>query len=142
MLQDHEDAQDVLQMAFIKVFKNLDKFKYESTPGAWIKRIVVNNCINHFRKNKIQVEELQDYDAPVDEDIDISDDLISVQAIKNAVANLSEGYRSVVTLYLFEGYDHAEIAEVLGITVNTSKTQYHRAKKKLRELLNDYKMAC
>ena len=55
---------------------------------------------------------------------------------------LSDGYRAVVSLYLFEGYDHTEIAEILGITVTTSKTQYHRAKKKLRELLKEYKIAC
>ena len=141
MLQDHEDAQDALQNAFILIFRNLEKFKYDSTPGAWIKRIVVNQCINHFRKNKVTLEELKDYDSPIEE-VEMEDSLLDVQLIKKAIASLSEGYRSVVTLYLFEGYDHAEIAEILNISVTTSKTQYHRAKKKLRELLIEYKMAC
>ena len=142
MVKDPEDAADVLQNAFINVFRHIDKFKYESTPGAWIKRIVINHCMNHFRANKVTMEELKDYDQPIEEDVDIDDQLISIPAIKAAVSQLSDGYRSVVNLYLFEGYDHREIAEILGITVTTSKTQYHRAKKKLRELLEDYKIAC
>lgn len=141
MVNDPDDAADVLQNAFIKIFKNIGKFKYESTPGAWIKRIVVNDCINHIRANKIHFEEIKDYDTP-EEEIEIHESLISVPAIKAAINQLSDGYRSVVNLYLFEGYDHSEIAEILGITVTTSKTQYHRAKKKLRELLEEYKIAC
>lgn len=142
MIQNEEDAKDVLQNAFINVFKNLDKFKYESTPGAWIKRIVVNHCINHFRGNKTYMEELKDYDTTDETTVDIEEELYSTEAIKKAIATLSDGYKSVVNLYLFEGYDHVEIAEILGITVNTSKTQYHRAKKKLRELLLEFKIAC
>lgn len=141
MVTDPDDAADVLQNAFIKIFKNIGKFKYESTPGAWIKRIVVNDCINHIRANKIHFEEIKDYDT-AEEEIEINETLISVPAIKAAINQLSAGYRSVVNLYLFEGYDHSEIAEILGITVTTSKTQYHRAKKKLRELLEEYKIAC
>lgn len=141
MVNDPDDAADVLQNAFIKIFKNIGKFKSESTPGAWIKRIVVNDCINHIRANKIHFEEIKDYDT-AEEEVEIHESLISVPAIKTAINQLSDGYRSVVNLYLFEGYDHSEIAEILGITVTTSKTQYHRAKKKLRELLEEYKIAC
>ena len=75
----------------------------------------------------------------------VTNDMISLtneDAIKKAVAAMPAGYRSVLNLYLFEGYDHAEISEILGITVTTSKTQYHRAKKKLKELLIEYKIAC
>ena len=141
MVHDPDDAADLLQIAFIKIFKNIGKFKYESTPGAWIKRIVVNDCINHIRASKLHFEEITDYDVP-EEDIEIHESLISVPAIKAAISQLSYGYQSVVNLYLFEGYDHSEIAEILGITVTTSKTQYHRAKKKLRELLEECKIAC
>ncbi len=141
MVNDPDDAADVLQNAFIKIFKNIGKFKSESTPGAWIKRIVVNDCINHIRANKTRFEEITDYDT-AEEEVEINESLISVPAIKAAINQLSDGYRSVVNLYLFEGYDHSEIAEILGITVTTSKTQYHRAKKKLRELLEEYKIAC
>lgn len=142
MVQNHDDASDILQNAFISIFKNIDKFKYESTPGAWIKKIVVNHCMNHFRGRKVQFEELNDYDTTDESTIEIEPDLLEMGAIKKAINSLSDGYRSVVNLYLIEGYDHAEIAEVLGITVNTSKTQYHRAKKKLRQLLEEYKIAC
>ena len=140
MINDTDDAADALQNAFIKVFKNIGKFQYQSTPGAWIKRIVVNECIDHHRAKKVQFEEIKDHDAA--EEVEIEESLISVPAIKAAMDKLSDGYRAVVSLYLFEGYDHTEIAEILGITVTTSKTQYHRAKKKLRELLKEYKIAC
>lgn len=142
MTQDHEDAQDVLQNAFVKVFKNLDKFKYESTPGAWIKRIVVNDSINFLRAKNTKVEDIKDYDTADTEPVDIDEDLMTIDTIKKAVAVMPAGYRTVLNLYLFEGYDHAEISEILGITVTTSKTQYHRAKKKLKELLLEYKIAC
>lgn len=142
MLQNHEDAQDVLQNAFVKVFQNLDKFKYESTPGAWIKRIVVNHCMNHFRKEKGFVEEWKDYDMPDEDPVDIEESLYEVDIIKKAINALPEGYRAVAVLYLFEGYDHQEIAQVLKISESTSKTQFHRAKKKLKELLKEYKIAC
>lgn len=133
MLQNHADAQDVLQNSFIDVFRNLHKFKYESTPGSWIKRIVVNNCINFFRGRKIHFEELKDYEPPPT--IEPEYEAIGVERIKKAISHLPEGYRVVLSLYLFEGYDHAEISQVLDITVSTSKTQYHRAKKKLRREL-------
>ncbi len=143
MVQNHDDASDILQNAFISIFNNIDKFKYESTPGAWIKRIVVNHCMNHFRGRKVQYEELKDYDAADEEaPIEIGPELLEINAIKKAINSLSDGYRSVVNLYLIEGYDHKEIAQILGITENTSKTQYHRAKKKLRQLLEEYKIAC
>ncbi len=140
MINDRDDAADALQNAFIKVFKNIGKFQYQSTPGAWIKRIVVNECIDYHRAKKIQFEDIKDHDSA--EEVEIEESLISVPAIKAAMDKLSDGYRAVVSLYLFEGYDHTEIAEILGITVTTSKTQYHRAKKKLRELLKEYKIAC
>lgn len=142
ILQNHADAQDVLQNAFIKVFQNLDKFKYDSTPGAWIKRIVVNHCMDHFRKEKGFTEEWKDYDIADEEPVDIEESYYEVAFIKRAIEELPEGYRSVVVLYLFEGYDHQEIAQILNISESTSKTQFHRAKKKLKELLKEYKIAC
>ena len=136
MLQNHDDAQDVLQTAFVQVFKNLDKFKYISTPGSWIKRIVINCCISHCRKQKVIFEELNADTNYVDEEFSEYNDELVIK-IKEAFKELPLGYRTVLSLYLFEGYDHGEISEILGISRSTSKTQYHRAKKKLKEILNN-----
>lgn len=133
MLQNHADAQDVLQNAFVDVFRNLNKYKYESTPGSWIKRIVINNCINFFRRKKIHFEELKQVEVVEEQSTEYNG--LTVDAISEAVAQLPQGYRMVLTLYLFEGYDHQEISEILDITVSTSKTQYHRAKQKLKQIL-------
>ncbi len=133
MLQDHEDAQDVLQNAFIDVFRNLDKYKYESTPGSWIKRIVVNNCINFFRKKKIRFEKIDNLE--IEDAAEDAPSSYELERVRKAIAGLPEGYRMVLSLYLLEGYDHKEISDILGITVSTSKTQYHRAKQKLKRML-------
>lgn len=133
MLQNHADAEDVLQNAFIDVFRNLNKFKYESTPGSWIKRIVINNCVNFFRRKKFYFEELTEYETAENENLPA--EALEVGWIQKAVAKLPEGYRMVLTLYLFEGYDHQEISKILNITVSTSKTQYHRAKQRLKKAL-------
>ena len=134
MLQNHDDAKDVLQMAFIQVFKNLDKYKYISTPGSWIKRIVINCCISHCRKQKMHFEDLDSTVPYVDELPSDNDDEL-IMKIKNAFKKLPLGYRTVLSLYLFEGYDHGEISDILGVSKSTSKTQYHRAKKKLKEIM-------
>lgn len=137
MTKNHEDAQDILQLAFIKVFKNIGQFKYDSTPGAWIKRIVINQCMDHFRKKKIHFVDIEGYDI-AEEDLPTSETAQwTVSKVKNVIESLSDGYRTVATLYLFEGYDHQEISQILGITVNTSKTQYHRAKKKILQVLKE-----
>lgn len=138
MLQSHDDAQDALQMAFIKVFKNLGSFNYQSTPGAWIKRIVINQCINHIRANKMITQPIDEQavtDLSATDEVEIDDYLLDVGRIKRAISMLSDGYRQIVNLYLIEGYDHSEIAAIMDISVSTSKTQYHRAKKKIREHL-------
>ena len=138
MLGNAEDAEDVLQLAFVDVFRRLDQFRQESTIGAWIKRIVVNRCLDHLRKRKVVIESFDDqvHDLPQAASPGASSELsYSVDDIQRAVYDLPDGYRVVLTLYLFEGYDHEEISEILDISVSTSKSQYHRAKRKLRETL-------
>jgi len=138
MLRNESDAEDVLQNSFVDVFTHLDSFQHQSSIGAWIKRIVVNNCINFLKKRKLYFEELtsnhwQEIDAKEE---DYSPEInYKVQNIQKAMAALPDGYRVVCTLYLIEGYDHKEIGSVLGISEATSKSQYSRAKKKLREKL-------
>ena len=130
------DAEDILQNSFVDVYSNLHKFNYQATPGAWIKRIVINNCINHLKKRRINFEEMGAVPDVVDE-VDNNEDInLEVNKIKSAMNLLSDGYRTVFSLYAIEGYDHAEIAEVLDISESTSKSQYHRAKQKIKTILS------
>ncbi len=142
MLNNEADAEDLLQSSFVDVFRNLDRFRFQSSIGAWIKRIVVNNCINFLKKKRLQFSELEERHAAVhfadfpssEED----DSPLQMKAIKNAMFQLPDGYRVVFSLYALEGYDHQEIAEILGVSVATSKSQYSRAKQKLRVLLKEF----
>ena len=138
MLGNIAEAEDALQEAFIDVFSKLDTFREESSLGAWIKRIVINHCLNVFKKRKLQVEELNEkYSDVPDEDFDDDENVqYEVSRVKSAIMQLPDGYRQVLTLYLIDGYDHAEIASIMGIQETGSKSQFSRAKAKLRELLN------
>jgi len=137
MLKIEADAEDALQNAFIDVFTKLESFRYESTIGAWIKRIVINACINHLKKRRLITV---DWDERVPEDPgpepDMDVQLLNVERIKAAMMELPDGYRTVFSLYLLEGYDHGEIGEIINISEATSKSQFSRARQKVRELLN------
>ena len=135
MTKDVEDAEDVLQEAFVKAFKNLDSFKFESTFGAWLKRIVINTAISHLNKNKLFFKDIEDY-AVTDIEESYADDSMNIDKIKSAISELPEGYRIIFSMYAIEGYDHEEIGKFLGVSTSTSKSQYSRAKRKLRELLS------
>lgn len=136
MLRSEHDAEDVLQRAFLDVFRHIGQFGFQSSIGAWIKRIVVNSCINHLRKKRLFTEELTErHQVPLTEEQDDGGSY-DVAGIQEALLQLPDGYRAVFTLYLIEGYDHREIAEILTISEATSKSQYSRAKKRLRELLD------
>ena len=132
-----EDARDVLQEAFIKIFRGMGTLKELSTFPAWVKRIVVNTAINHHKKNgQWSFTELTDQDTPETiEPIDETNIQLSITNIKQCLLKLPKGYRTVLSLYLIEGYDHKEIASILNITVSTSVTQFNRGKKRLKELL-------
>ncbi len=135
MLNSVEDAEDVLQQSFTDVFTKLHYFRFDSSIGAWIKRIVVNNCINFLKKKKLQLVELQHERYVEKTDTKASQPVLNIQLIQQALSKLSDGYRVVFSLYAMEGYDHKEIAEILDISVSTSKSQYSRAKAKLKELI-------
>lgn len=139
MVHDQMDAEDVLQNAFVDIFTKMDSFRQESTIGAWIKRIVVNHCINFLKKKKLQWEELDDRFSNLREDHEpeTNDSRLSVEQINKAIMMLPDGYRVVFSLYLLEGYDHEEIAEILHISEATSKSQFSRAKAKLRDILSN-----
>jgi RNA polymerase sigma factor (sigma-70 family) len=149
MLKNQPDAEDVLQNAFIDVFGKLHSFRFESSVGAWIKRIVVNNCINFLKKRRFEILELNEAITADEgsekwkEHAGAGNDqpAYDIKAIQKAIFNLPQGYRIIFSLYLLEGYDHEEIAEILDISISTSKSQYSRAKKKLRELLQEQPLA-
>ncbi|GAA4838985.1 RNA polymerase sigma factor [Algivirga pacifica] len=137
MTNNIEEAEDLLQEAFIKAFANIQSYKGDATFGAWLKRIVVNQCINHLHKKKVQFDSLDDmYQEPATDTSEVDQEQYDIHRIREAIQLLPDGYRVVFSLYLLEGYDHVEIAEVLGISVSASKSQYSRAKTKLRQLLN------
>jgi RNA polymerase sigma factor (sigma-70 family) len=135
IVNDHAEAEDVLQEAFLDAFSRIRDFRQETTFGLWLKQIVINKSINCLRKRKMDLVSLNDVDVAEPEVVDESDLQLQVESIKHAVTRLSDGYRLVLTLYLFEGYDHQEIAQILKISENTSRTQYMRAKHKLLRLL-------
>jgi len=133
MLKNEMDAEDVLQMSFVKIFKNLKQYQYKSTPGAWIKRIIINNCIDFLKKRKMYFEEITDRIDVSKEEEEEPD--YNVNIVKEAVNELALGYRAVFTLYAFEGYDHKEIAEIMGTSEANSKSQYSRAKQHVKRII-------
>ena len=138
-LKDANDAEDIVQEAFIKAFTKLDQYKAEVTFGAWLKRIVINKSIDFLKSKKQQLIELNEVHLKVidtaNDDKWLVDDAITLSQVKEAIGKLPEKYQYVVMLYLIEGYDHQEISEILNITEVASRTQLSRGKAKLQELL-------
>ena len=138
ILQNRQEAEDILQEAFVDMFTKLHTFRAESSFGAWFKRIVVNKSINAVKKKKILTSDIDEMNVEDADNTHEEDDAAfpySVQQVQKAIALLPEGYRLVFTLYMLEGCSHQEIADELGITASTSKSQFNRSKKKIRELL-------
>lgn len=136
IVNDEAEAADVLQEAFIDAFSRLDSFRQESTFGLWMKQIVVNKSISALRKRKVEIQPLEEGDDVINEDDGPPDDIeLQVASIKQAIGQLPDGYRIVLSLYLLEGYDHEEIAHILRISEGTSRSQYLRGKRKLLDYL-------
>lgn len=136
---DIAEAEDVLQEAFLDAFSKVKDFRQDTTFGLWLKQIVVNRSINMLRKRKLELIELDGEhleNIPGDEAEDEEETQYKAAIVKEAIKELPEGYRLVISLYLLEGYDHEEIGQILNITENTSRTQFLRAKRKLVEILN------
>jgi RNA polymerase sigma factor (sigma-70 family) len=132
------EAEDVLQEAFLDAFSKVKDFRQDTTFGLWLKQIVVNRSINLLRKRKLDFVELEGEqleNVPDEEYNDDEDIKYQAAQVKQAISELPEGYRLVISLYLLEGYDHEEIGQVLNISENTSRTQFLRAKRKVIEIL-------
>jgi RNA polymerase sigma factor (sigma-70 family) len=139
MINNAEEAKDMLQESFVDAFRRLESFRFESTFGAWLKKIVINKCINALEKRKVVWvdEEIPDdlFSATETESVDEKELHLSVERVKKAMNQLPEGARVIFSLYLLEGYDHTEISEILHISESTSKTQFMRARQMVKELL-------
>lgn len=135
MMGRREDAEDMLQESFAEVFDKLDTYRFDASFGAWVKRIVLNKCINQLKRRKpdLRFEDELPEIHELEEVSDYPEASLQVEKVKNALFGLPEGYRIIFSLYALEGYDHEEIALILGITESTSKTQYMRAKLKIRD---------
>lgn len=140
ILNNVGEAEDVLQDSFVEAFRNLDGFEYRTSFGGWLKQICVNRSITQLRKRKINwvdIEKATGYDNADELPADESDIQLKVESVKKAMMKLPDGYRTVLNLYLLEGYDHEEIAGILNVAESTTRTQYIRAKQKLLQLLKE-----
>ena len=137
IVNNADEAKDVLQDAFISAFNSLETYRGDSAFGAWLKRIVVNKAINMVRRRRFErMPENAGFDVKDEEPIDELEGFpLTVEKVRRAIGQLPDGYRVVLSMYLLEGYDHSEIGEILGITESTSKSQFNRSKKKLKEIL-------
>lgn len=143
ILNHEAEAEDSLQEAFLDAFNHIQSFRGQSTFGAWLKQIVVNRAINHLRGRRVEFVELDtartgDDTAPDWADSEPYDEAsiaFDVERVRVAMQQLSEGYRVVLSLYLFEGYDHEEIGQILSISETTSRTQFMRGRKRLLQVL-------
>jgi len=135
-VKNADDAEDVLQESFIKAFQKIHQFKGDVTFGAWLKRIVVNKSIDFLKskRDKVSFDE-HDMQVVAEDDNWNVPATISIGQVRCAIDKLQDKYKYVVLMFLVEGYDHQEIAEVLNISPSTCRTRLYRGKGHLKELL-------
>lgn len=129
------EAEDVMQEAFLKAFTKIGTYEGKVSFGAWLKRIAINRSLDELKKRKVKFEELNEK-IPEEEPESFEISEIQLEKFKKTIQQLPDGYRVVLSLYLLEGYDHEEISKILGISNTASRTQYLRAKLKLRQMLH------
>ncbi len=140
ILNNTQEAEDVMQEAFLSAFDKINSYKGEVSFGAWLKRIVVNKALDYLKKNKIESLPLDENTNRFTEEENQTETInfeTDASEIKQAIEQLPSGYRIVLSLYLIEAYDHEEISEILKISASTSRSQYNRAKKKLIQILKN-----
>ncbi|MDG5492076.1 RNA polymerase sigma factor [Psychroserpens sp. SPM9] len=135
-----EDAKDAMQESFIKAFHKIDHFTENFTFGVWLKRIVINHCIDELKKKRLLFEDSDVYNLTMETDANNwdFDAEITKQQILDAIEKLPSKYKIVVKLYLIEGYDHKEISGILEIPVQTSRTHLRRGRLQLRDFLKTH----
>ena len=138
ILNNTQEAEDVMQEAFLSAFDKINSYKGEVSFGAWLKKIVINRALDYLKKNKINNLPLDEKINKLSEEEETHEGIEvknNVTEIKKAIELLPAGYRIVLSLYLIEAYDHEEIGEILNISASTSRSQYNRAKKKLIQII-------
>lgn len=135
-VKDDALAQDLMQEAFIKAFKKIDSYSGEATFGAWLKRIVINQSLDWLKRKKLQTIEWDEQVFDVgEEDTWEMEDNFNIKSVLQCIEELPQKCKNVVKLYLLEGYDHQEVAQILEITEVASRSQLSRGKSKIKELL-------
>jgi len=140
-LKNVESAEDILVQAFYRIFKKIDTFKGEGSFEGWLKRVVVNECLMDLRKRKTQYLTMS-IDSILEEPKVEWVDNLEYEEILGLLAGLPEGYRTVFNLYVIEGYKHKEIAKLLGVSINTSKSQLLLARRRLQEMFKKKYSQC
>ena len=135
--KDSEEAQDVLQMGFIKVFEKLEMYKHQGSLEGWIRKIIVNTALDNIRKNKKLMNniELEKVDYQLHNYDENAIDALSAEDLLRVIQKMPTGFRTVFNMYVIEGFSHKEIAEKLNISVSTSKSQFSRARVFLQKRL-------
>ena len=141
MTQNISEAEDLAQEAFVQLFRKIGSFRGESAFTTWLHRLTVNQVLMHFRKRSVRDEKTTEEGDTPDQAVLGTDNpnrmrVVDRIALDNAIAQLPPGYRTVFVLHDVEGYEHEEISRMLGCAVGTSKSQLHKARMKLRTLLN------
>ncbi len=136
-----EEAEDIMIQSFYRIFSNIEKFSGTGSFEAWMRKVAVNESLMALRKRKMMIVDINEAFTVKDEsNMDISE-LLEYEELLSILDHLPTGYRTVFNLYVIEGYKHREIAEKLGISINTSKSQLILAKKRLQEILNKKKQS-
>lgn len=136
-LKDEFEAEDVLANGFFKVFSKLDQYKFEGSFEGWIRKIMVNECLNQLRKNKSMYMVNSIESAGEQEEFENVDTLMDAAELLQLITRLPDGYRTVFNLYAIEGFSHQEIAGMLNISEGTSKSQLSRARSLLQRYISD-----
>lgn len=141
ILNNTAEAEEVLQDSFLKAFEKIRNYDPGYSFGAWLKRIVINGSLDVLKKRKPVFVPLDEVRYAQEEEDPEEEMAFDVETIKKCVAELPDGYRTILSLFVFENCPHREIADLLGISEGTSKSQYNRAKKKLIELIKQKTVA-
>jgi RNA polymerase sigma-70 factor (ECF subfamily) len=144
IVNDRMEAEDVMQEAFLKAFDKIGTYSGRVSFGAWLKRIVINHSLDEVKKKKMDFQSVEEAHRPGEvkedqegEEEDEKELKEKIEQIRETINELPDGYRIVLSLYLLEGYDHEEIGEILGVSSSTSRSQYTRAKNKLKQELSN-----
>lgn len=140
MLQNASEAEDLTQDVFIQLYRKIGSFRGDSAFTTWLHRMAVNQVLMHFRKKNVKLEKTTEEGETPTQIVSGSNDpqrmqIVDKIALENAIKQLPEGYKAVFVLHDVEGYEHEEVAKILGCSVGTSKSQLHKARLKLRKLL-------